>query len=323
MRRHQFAWSGALTAAAAFALLQGDPAFGVGHDPSQHQTQAAPGTSHPHPAGDDSTDSTPKPAHGCVLAEGAGHDFEVFFHEDSIQVFPRGQVLTPDAIAALNGRAFFLMPGATAYSEPYPLTAGVGPDGEPDGSLGIGLDLGKLPAEGVRVNFQVWKMPDAEQPIAEFIVPFSLSTGTTITVAKATAEDKMLIAAQAVCPVTGDDLNAMGTPLKVTRGDDSAFLCCQGCVQEVEADPEKFFDETLTYTRPAESDAAAIAAQKTCPISGEPLDAMGSPIKASLGDRSVFLCCAKDLREAPEKFFGAAPAGISPSAQPHDHDHDH
>lgn len=34
-----------------------------------------------------------------------------------------------------------------------------------------------------------------------------------------------------------------------------------------------------------------IQAQKICPVSGQPLDSMGGPIKAESGEQAIFLCC--------------------------------
>lgn len=52
-------------------------------------------------------------------------------------------------------------------------------------------------------------------------------------------EDQKLAAAQAICPVSGEPLGSMGTPIKVTKGDRALFLCCKGC----EEDALKRFDE--------------------------------------------------------------------------------
>jgi hypothetical protein len=41
----------------------------------------------------------------------------------------------------------------------------------------------------------------------------------------------------------------------------------------------------------AHEDELMIAAQKTCPISGEALGEMGAPVKTKIGDQTVFLCC--------------------------------
>lgn len=45
------------------------------------------------------------------------------------------------------------------------------------------------------------------------------------------------------------------------------------------------------HGRETTSDQLLIDAQQICPVSGEALDAMGGPVKARSGDRTVFLCC--------------------------------
>lgn len=41
----------------------------------------------------------------------------------------------------------------------------------------------------------------------------------------------------------------------------------------------------------APTDQAAAKAQKTCPVSGEPLGSMGTPVKMHVGGKTVFICC--------------------------------
>jgi hypothetical protein len=43
---------------------------------------------------------------------------------------------------------------------------------------------------------------------------------------------------QLVCPVNGGPLGAMGKPYKVTAEGRSFYLCCDGCEDEVKADPK-------------------------------------------------------------------------------------
>jgi len=40
----------------------------------------------------------------------------------------------------------------------------------------------------------------------------------------------------------------MGGPLKVSRGDKSTFICCKGCLKDVQANPDKFFGPTASAT---------------------------------------------------------------------------
>jgi hypothetical protein len=45
---------------------------------------------------------------------------------------------------------------------------------------------------------------------------------------------------QTLCPVTGDKLGSMGTPVPVTAKGRTIYVCCQGCIDEVKADPDTF-----------------------------------------------------------------------------------
>lgn len=57
---------------------------------------------------------------------------------------------------------------------------------------------------------------------------------------KLSAEDQALADKQKNCPVGGEALGSMGTPVKVMVGDRAVFLCCEGCREAIEKDPEKY-----------------------------------------------------------------------------------
>lgn len=44
-----------------------------------------------------------------------------------------------------------------------------------------------------------------------------------------------------------------------------------------------------------ETDALLVAAQKVCPVTGADLHAMGGPVRAKSGERTIFLCCKSCL----------------------------
>jgi membrane fusion protein, copper/silver efflux system len=53
-------------------------------------------------------------------------------------------------------------------------------------------------------------------------------------------------------------------------------------------------------------DLALLARQKVCPVTGEPLDSMGGPVKVVVAGKTVFVCCEgcePKLRKNPEKFL--------------------
>lgn len=44
---------------------------------------------------------------------------------------------------------------------------------------------------------------------------------------------------QKLCPVTGEELGAMGAPLPAVVKGQTVYVCCRGCVAKAQADPDK------------------------------------------------------------------------------------
>ncbi len=58
--------------------------------------------------------------------------------------------------------------------------------------------------------------------------------------AKLPDEDRAAAEKQKLCPVTDEPLGSMGVPRKVTVEGRDVFLCCEGCEEEIKANPEKY-----------------------------------------------------------------------------------
>jgi hypothetical protein len=141
---------------------------------------------------------------------------------------------------------------------------------------------------------------------------------------KLSSGDQALARAQGYCPVLGTRLGKMGVPVKVLLKGQPAFLCCKGCVRSARADEQGTLNKVTEQktraktgrspaspmgTPPAASPGAEDAevkanlaklspedrrlaeSQRLCPITGEPLGAMGKPIKLAVKGRPVFICC--------------------------------
>jgi YHS domain-containing protein len=54
-------------------------------------------------------------------------------------------------------------------------------------------------------------------------------------------KDQDAATAQALCPVSGENLGSMGVPIKVSAEGKDAYLCCKGCVKDFEKDPKAVF----------------------------------------------------------------------------------
>ena len=53
---------------------------------------------------------------------------------------------------------------------------------------------------------------------------------------------------QEICPVAEFRLGSMGPPLKVNVKGRDVFICCEGCKDQLEADPEKYFEYLRAYS---------------------------------------------------------------------------
>lgn len=183
-------------------------------------------------------------------------------------------------------------------------------------AIGVGVDLSKVVDQPLHMNVHITNV--GTEPLT-FNAMGKLASGKL--------SDELLISLQATCPVSGQPLGSMGKPPKITIGDKSLFVCCAGCTKKVEASPDQYL--TKYYNAKGEQvregvfkstlgDAAAIAAQKTCPVMDEPLGGMGVPGKVNVNGKAVYICCpgcAKKLVAEPDKYLAALKAkGITPPA---------
>lgn len=53
-------------------------------------------------------------------------------------------------------------------------------------------------------------------------------------------EDKLLVARQKICPVTGEPLDSMGGPVRLVVAGRTVFVCCKGCEKPLRSDPAKY-----------------------------------------------------------------------------------
>jgi Cu(I)/Ag(I) efflux system membrane fusion protein len=58
--------------------------------------------------------------------------------------------------------------------------------------------------------------------------------------AKLSPEDAASAERQHVCPVSGEMLGSMGPPLKVDVNGKTVWICCDGCRQELLANPDNY-----------------------------------------------------------------------------------
>jgi hypothetical protein len=74
--------------------------------------------------------------------------------------------------------------------------------------------------------------------------------------------------------------------------------------------PAQFATSATIPLTPAQQVAAAITAQKVCPVSGQPLGGMGKPVAVTIGNQTIYVCCAScidTLKANPPKYLAVTP----------------
>ncbi len=92
------------------------------------------------------------------------------------------------------------------------------------------------------------------------------------------AADKVLIAVQEICPMSGEKLGAHGAPVKVQLGEEQIFICCKACLER-EVDPKHWATIHANFAK----------AQGICPVMKKEL-----PEKAKwtiVKGRIFYICC--------------------------------
>ncbi len=135
--------------------------------------------------------------------------------------------------------------------------------------------------------------------IKTFCIPVVVAMAGLILSATAYAQEStltgndLLIAAQKVCPVSGDVLHAMGDPVKAKSGDQTVFLCCKECL-----------GKPIAKENWAKVTANLVSAQGRCPVMNRPLPAGATSVVVN--GRRVFVCCPPctgKIQSNPEKFL--------------------
>ncbi len=107
-----------------------------------------------------------------------------------------------------------------------------------------------------------------------------------------TQHDQVRIAVQRICPVSGKPLGEHGTPIKVSVGKETVYVCCRGCLRG-RINPQAWQRIHANFR----------AAQGICPVMKKPLppNAKGAPVRGEM----FYVCCPGCLRKIaaePQKY---------------------
>ena len=90
--------------------------------------------------------------------------------------------------------------------------------------------------------------------------------------------DQLRIAVQGICPVTGEKLGEHGQPIKAKVGEETVFLCCEGCLKG-KIDAQHWAIIHANFAK----------AQGICPVMKKTLPA--NPKSTIIEGQVVYVCC--------------------------------
>jgi len=258
---------------------------------SQHQHA---GHNHAMPGMTQAREATQAGPHGGSLKQTGNLQIETIVSQGGLQMFVYDRAGQPVSVDQGRGAVSVRVEG-NAKRYRYDLL----PDGK--GALTAPVNLSQLAGRQIDVDVQLVGMKASGGNVVSFNE-----------VATVPASEQQLAAAaiarQKICPVSGKPLGSMGDPVAVDVNGQKLYVCCAGCVNAVKSNPSKYAAgrPQITITTATQADAAAIAAQKVCPVMDEPLGGMGTPIKVMVGDKPIYLCCKgciKKIQAEPAKYL--------------------
>lgn len=202
--------------------------------------------------------------HGGQLSRTTFNYFEVVYGPGETRLYVYDMFRYPEPTRGIVGEAIMQVPsnGETYH---YPLHHVSASDGQD--YLAVRVDLTGVRDGDMDVQFEVRNLPFREFPTARFTQVFArpqqtmvvaprqvagqqqpkATEGTApqptepiVVVTEATGADQVAVKRQQICPVTDSPLGEHGTPLKMTIDGRSLFVCCQGCIQKVQANPQLY-----------------------------------------------------------------------------------
>ena len=105
--------------------------------------------------------------------------------------------------------------------------------------------------------------------------------------------NQLLVQAQKICPVSGEDLTSMGGPIEAKIDKQTVFLCCRGCMGRPVQ--KQHWDQIQSNQKKA---------QGKCPVMDKPLPE--KTLSTVVKGRRVFVCCppcTKKIQANPEKYL--------------------
>lgn len=259
--------------------------------------------------------------HGGKVSATRNYQFEVAFYPKETRIYLNNVNGQPLSAKGVSGEAIMQVRGV-ARQYRYPVQYLPQQPGSTDQDyLIVQVDTSQLRDGDMQATFDLRNLPDQQEPAAKFVRTFALShPPLTVVVARLTEADGEGIKRQGTCPVSHDSFDH-GDPVKLMIGDRALYVCCEDCIDAVKQHPDVYYAkaQAVAGPRPAQTvppkdsvgpataaDEAAITAQRVCPVSNQPLGAMGTPLRVTINGQTLYVCCkgcVSRVQQDPAKYF--------------------
>ncbi|MHB1033402.1 MAG: hypothetical protein ACYC35_03325 [Pirellulales bacterium] len=192
-----------------------------------------------------------RPPHNGQITRFLLLHFEVVYQPQETRVYLYGPGESPMSAKGVQGQLTLRLRRQERVNR-YPLryVAPLAGSREQD-YLASSIDISRVRDGEMTVAVDLDNLLHAEQKEAKFMQMFTLSkprpqpqvrpAAKGLTIAPATAADAVAVAAQKLCPVIKASLGEYGTPIKVSARNQEMFVCCRGCLERVQRDPDFYF----------------------------------------------------------------------------------
>lgn len=105
---------------------------------------------------------------------------------------------------------------------------------------------------------------------------------------------------QTLCPVMKLPVNK---ELYADVNGKRVYVCCQGCISQIKAEPEKWLNELEKSGQKAEAISNNLSEQTLCPVMKNPVN---KSLYADVNGKRVYVCCGgciSQIKSNPEKWL--------------------
>lgn len=268
---------------------------------------------------------TDGPHHGKIFSS-ATYQLEVLYSTRETRVYAFNRDQQPLRLVGAHGDVLMLVSGNPQPFR-YPLQYVGAPTIAQQDYLVARVDVGRIRDGDMQVLFDLQDLPAPQEPRVQFRQTFAISkTEPTVRRVALQSSDQPAIQQQQVCPVMGARLGEHGEPIKLLVGNETLYVCCEGCIEEVRKAPGAFVQRlsdqralsapqrvsAVQIETATETDSPAVSAQSVCPVMRQRLGAHGTPLKLSYRGRQLFVCCRGCVRKVasnPDYYFQTASSG--------------